>query len=83
MHLFPFDYREEVDILSDPRRRQRAARLLDILEQKKTECYKVFLEALEDNYPHLYLCLVDFEAPSDGEDTIYGSPCKLHNLSTS
>ncbi len=75
--LFTSDYREELDILSDPRRRQRAARLLDILEQKKTECYKIFLEALEDNYPHLYLTLVDFEAPSDGEETIYGSPCKL------
>ena len=68
-----------MDILSDPRRRQRAAKLLDIIEQKKTNTYKTFLEAIEDQYPHIYLALVDWE---DGDDDVLpdeveaGSPCK-------
>lgn len=73
-----------MDILSDPRRRQRAAKLLDIIEQKKTNTYKTFLEAIEDQYPHIYLALVDWE---DGDDDLLpdeveaGSPCKYMRIS--
>ncbi len=52
--------------MSDPRRRERASRFLDILEKKKTESYECFLEVLEEYYPHLYLSLIDWEEDPEG-----------------
>ena len=53
--------KDETDILSDPARRQRATRFLDILEKKKTQAFYTFLDSLEEKYTHLYLILSGFE----------------------
>ncbi len=73
-------------MLSDPRRRQRAGRLLDLMEKKQDDAaaYEAFLEALEDQYPHIYLALTDtLEEDEDDEvladDIEAGSPCEDKN----
>ncbi len=73
--------REEAEILSDPRRRQRATRLLDMIEQKKTETYHAFLDAMNEQYPHIFLALTDTFDEGDDDDMLPdeiegGSPCE-------
>ena len=51
---------QEVDeIMSIKARRSRVERFLDIIEHKSSEVYQVFLEILEETYPHVYLTLTD------------------------
>ncbi|KAI0211662.1 hypothetical protein LSAT2_003530 [Lamellibrachia satsuma] len=50
--------REEEDMITkDARRRYQTIKLLDMLEKKRTEDYRAFMDALETHYPHLYLSL--------------------------
>jgi len=58
------DDKDEHYIMDDPRRRQRTARFLDVLEFKKTSAFEAFLDVIGDLYPQLYLQLVEW----DGED---------------
>ena len=57
---------DEADIHRDTRRREQVVSFLNILEKKKTEVYQKFVEILEEEYPHLYLQLTDWE--NDGDD---------------
>merc|ERR1711983_314909 len=58
------DDKDEQYIMDDPRRRQRTARFLDVLEFKKTSAFETFLDVIGDLYPQLYLQLVEW----DGDD---------------
>lgn len=50
----------EVDqIMTVKSRRSRVEKFLDIIETKSSEVYELFLEILEDTYPHVYLSLTD------------------------
>jgi antitoxin component of MazEF toxin-antitoxin module len=63
-NLFTAD--EERLILADPRRRERAVQFLAILEKKTSETFKAFCNELEEQSPHLYLVLSDW----DKEDSL-------------
>ena len=54
-------HKEEADLLGETARRKRVTKLLDLLERKKTEAFDVFVDALEEQYTHLYLQLTGFE----------------------
>jgi hypothetical protein len=54
---------QEQIILSDPEVSRRTETFLDFLEMKPPEMYSVFVEALGEIYPHVYLTLIN-----DGED---------------
>lgn len=65
-----FSEKDEEAITGDPRRREQVVTLLNILEKKKTEVYQKFVEILEEEYPHLYLQLTDWENNDDIEQPI-------------
>jgi len=70
-----FTDKEEDAIMGDTRRREQVVSFLNILEKKKTETYQKFVEILEEEYPHLYLQLTDWENDADdlGEPLASGS----------
>ncbi len=52
---------EEKDIAQCKGPEQRTEVLIDILELKPSGCYEVFLEAVGEIYPHIYLMLTDHD----------------------
>ena len=63
-----FSDADEAAVMAPPQRRRRAVALLDIVEKKRSEEYAVFLEALSQHYPHLYLTLTDWDDEDDVGD---------------
>ena len=62
-----FNSKEEQAVTSESARRRRVTKLLDLLEKKKTEAFDVFVDALEEQYTHLYLQLTGFETNYGGK----------------
>lgn len=60
-HKGALSVEDEDKIINDPRRRQRIAVFLGLLEEKSSETFQVFVEALAEHYPHIYLKLTDWE----------------------
>lgn len=64
-----FSKKDEESISADPRRRERVIKFLDILEKKKTEVYKRFLDILEHHFPHIFLMLTDWDQDEGADNT--------------
>lgn len=60
-----FDSKDYAFITGDSRKSQQTARMLDVLEKKPATSYEIFLEVLEEHYPHVYLTLIDWEQDED------------------
>ncbi|ELU10124.1 hypothetical protein CAPTEDRAFT_187289 [Capitella teleta] len=54
-----FTKKDEEAIMSDPRRRERVIKFLDLMEKKKTEVYHRFLDIIENHFPHIFLMITD------------------------
>ena len=56
----------------DPRRRYRAEKLLDMVERRGPLALNAFQEAIEENYPHLYVLITDWDDETvDGDMDMY------------
>ena len=52
----------------DPRRRYRAEKLLEMVERRGALALEAFQEAIEENYPHLYVLISDWDNETEFGD---------------
>ena len=52
----------------DPRRRYRAEKLLEMVERRGPLALDAFQEAIEENYPHLYVLISDWDNETEFGD---------------
>ena len=61
-----FTLRDEETLMSEPRPRQRAVKLLEMVERRGPLALDAFMEAIGEYYPHLYMLLIDDEEDDYG-----------------